>query len=703
MTEDDDQLLDTHFEIALDDEPAPTREPVYVDVVAKDHERRPIIPAALRPENIAATLRYYLGLLGYRAGYHSWRAVVIYVPVAVFWAVPGVFKLAGRQVRWWWHPELHAMLQHAASKNDLKDGRALHHDLSDARRKRAVVLLLELLGLAVTLPLLVLVAPWWLQLAVTAAVVPPLACVGRPIDRRIIQPAVVVPRYRKLNADIVLRAYYLAGLGHPDKPDPTGASQKVEFDGPMSGHAINGMWVSTAAVVLPHSKTFAEVITAKAKLASALDVGVFQVYPSRDPQSERRHRLTVLSQDPLAIPAGKTPLLDCRPRDIWKPAPLGLDERGQKVTLVLLFISILVGAQPRKGKTFFARAMALFAALDPYVVILVADGKMSPDWDKFRLVAHRYVCGVVPNARDNDPITHFLDMLREVKKHIEDVNNFLSTLPVSECPEGKLTREISRKYPQARVWMLVIEEFQNYFETPDQEVNKQIANDLSFIMAVGPSAGVILIDASQKPSGVGAGDVARLFNRFRDNHQVRFALKCGNRIVSEAILGGDAYAEGYDASTLPVGDGTNGTADYRGIGYLYGASDATPLVRTYLADHEDAEKILIAARRHREAAGTLTGEAAGEDTTREYRDVLRDVRSVFYAGEAWVSWRQIAMRLAENEPEAYADVTQESISAQVRAFGIEAKKGKDNGASLWGVPRDQLDLAVKRREIGDGR
>jgi hypothetical protein len=74
-------------------------------------------------------------------------------------------------------------------------------------------------------------------------------------------------------------------------------------------------------------------------------------------------------------------------------------------------------------------------------------------------------------------------------------------------------------------------------------------------MAQGPSAGVILLDSSQKPSGVGAGDVGRLFNRFRDNHQVRFALRCGNRLVSEAVLGGDAYAEGYDASALPIGDG----------------------------------------------------------------------------------------------------------------------------------------------------
>jgi hypothetical protein len=33
----------------------------------------------------------------------------------------------------------------------------------------------------------------------------------------------------------------------------------------------------------------------------------------------------------------------------------------------------------------------------------------------------------------------------------------------------------------------------------------EIADLLSFIMAVGPSAGVILLSSSQKPSGIGAG------------------------------------------------------------------------------------------------------------------------------------------------------------------------------------------------------
>lgn len=236
-----------------------------------------------------------------------------------------------------------------------------------------------------------------------------------------------------------------------------------------------------------------------------------------------------------------------------------------------------------------------------------------------------------------------------------------------------------------------MEEFQNYYETDDQDVNKEIAGLLSFIMAVGPSAGVILLSSSQKPSGVGAGDVQRLFNRFRDNHGVRFALKCGNRVVSEAILGGDAYAEGFDASALP-----NAKA-YRGVGILYGHSDDTSMVRTYLAEHPDAEKILLAARKHREAAGTLSGYAAGELVAREVRDALADVRSVFAAGEKGLHWQTISARLAQRLPEHYADTTPEAISALLRPH-VRSVDVKVSGAVLKGARLDAIDTAIKARK-----
>ncbi|WP_279582628.1 hypothetical protein [Fodinicola feengrottensis] len=399
-------------------------------------------------------------------------------------------------------------------------------------------------------------------------------------------------------------------------------------------------------------------------------------------------------RDPLAIGAGRTDLLDCKPRNIWRPVKFGKDERDQLVTLSLLWISVIVGAQPRKGKTFAARLLALFAAADPWVKLIIVDGKNSPDWIKFRMVAHRIIFGTHPNVNDPDPVGNLLATLDEILAHIDRVNEQLAKLPVTVCPEGKLTEELARdpRYPDLRVLLLVMEEFQVYFETEDQAINKEIAAKLSRIQAVGPSAGVSILSSSQKPAGVGAGDVGRLFNRYRDNHAVRFALKCGNRIVSEAVLGGDAYAEGFDASSLPVGD------KYRGVGFLYGATDETPTVRTFLADHGDAEKILTAARAHRERVGTLTGMAAGEDMARASRDVLTDVLLTVFTGDDRLHWTTISSRLAEQMPEQYADITPDSISAQLRALGVPSGNVNRDGQVRKGAKAADIKAAITKRQ-----
>lgn len=698
MTAEPQPRYDTHLDIPLDDEQPVPRDPVFVDVVAKDAEVKPIIAASFRSwANFTAWLRYQAELNARRVGYHAARTLQIYLPLMLFWAVVGLARLVGRQLRWWWHPELTSLMQVAAGQGDTMTGPRIAEQVSQKRRARFFILLTELFALVVAGLLLWYLAPRWVTVAVVLLALPWLAHIGRPQTAPIVKPAVVTHRFRRINSDIVLRAYYAAGLGHPDKRD-----QQIEFASTMQRDQRETG--SMVLVDMPFGKTFADARGALEKIASGLDVSVNQVFLTKSDR-ERRHWLFVADQDPLAIPAGRTDMLDCKPRNIWRPARIGKDERDRLVTLSLLWNSVLVGAMPRKGKTFFVRLLLLYAALDPWVKILFADGKKSPDYDKVRLVAHRMVIGDAPNPRDNDPLEHLEMMLDEVLAHIAEVNDVLSTLPVEMCPEGKLTEELARdpRYPALRVWVLIGEEFQVYFETEDQEYNIRIANKWGRIMAQGPSAGVILLDSSQKPSRVGKGDAGRLFDRFRDNHQVRFALRCGNRHVSEAVLGGDAYAEGFDASTLPIGDGTNGTKDYRGIGYLYGATDATPTVRTFLADHADAERILLAARAHRERLGLLSGLAAGEQVAREYRDVMADARSVFVPSEVRMSWPELAQRLQRQLPEHYADITAEAISKQLRHLGVTGKsvhdpnhfgKGKGQGFDLA-----SLDAAIAKRQI----
>jgi S-DNA-T family DNA segregation ATPase FtsK/SpoIIIE len=685
--------VDTAYEIELDDGPAPAGPPTPVDTAAVTvpaagpaaGTARPIIPPHLLPTNLKATTARVAGRAWHVTRYHAVRSPWYTLKMAAF-AARGLARLAAAQVRWWWVRNSFTLEQHAADTRQLIEWERIHRQIKATRMWRGSVLTAEVLALGLAGPVVWSSLPTVWQALAAAGCTAVLARHGRPAGQTVIGTATVAPRFRKLNADIVLRAYYAAGLGHPSKSD-----QQIQFGSAMSRDARN---IGSQVVIdLPWGKGWSDVMGVREKIASGLDVHVNQVFLTRDRSSERRHMLFVADRDPLAVAVGRTDMLDGKPRSVWRPVRFGKDERGALVELALMWVSVLVGAQPRKGKTFAARLIALHAALDPYVKLFIVDGKNSPDWAKFRMVAHRIVFGTHPNPNDDDPIGNLVAVLDEVLAHIDRVNQVLATLPVSVCPEGKLTEELARdpRNPDLRVVVLVMEEFQVYFETEDQAVNKDIAAKLSRIQAVGPSAGVCILSSSQKPSGVGAGDVGRLFNRYRDNHSVRFALKCGNRLVSEAVLGGDAYAEGFDASSLPVGD------EYRGVGYLYGQSDATPTVRTFLADHGDAERILTAARAQRERLGTLTGEAAGEEIERQVRDVLADARTAFGA-DARLPWQILAARMAESMSEHYADLTAEAISAQLRGLGVPSVNLKWDGQVLKGAKAADVTTAATRRD-----
>jgi DNA segregation ATPase FtsK/SpoIIIE, S-DNA-T family len=575
----------------------------------------------------------------------------------VLWAFVGTAKIARAQRQWWWVTESSFLRSKSVVDGNSPEWRALHSIARKTRSWRGAVIGAEAFALLLTLVLLLLLAPWWWWTVIAAVVMPPLARYGRPAHRPIVQSAVTAPIVRKISTDAIVRAYEAAGLCSTDPKKP---ADHLGFGSVMSRDALDK--ASQVVVYLPYGGTFAAVVSAKAKIASGLDVAESQVYFTKDKKSERRHTLLVLDTDPLGEPAGRTPLLDFKQRSIWHKVPFGLDQFGRKVAFCLMWYSMLIGAQPRKGKTFSGRLLALYAALDPWVNLTIIDGRMSPDWLPFRYIAHRYVRGTFP-TRDGDPVEQALDALREIRRHIDTVNEELAKLTVAECPQGKLTEQLYRKNPKLRVWMLIMEEFQVYFELADQKVNKEIAQLLAEIQAMGPAAGAILVSLSQKPSQVGSGDVQRLFNRYRDNHTIRFGLRCGNRDVSNAVLGNEAYGEGYDCSGLPLGD------EYRGIGILYGLTDDAPTVRTYLADGEDAEAICLAARKLREKARTLSGYALGVEVDEPESDIVADLLSVI-GGDAGLWWETAAERLAGRIPARHADATGESVSAAARARGI---------------------------------
>ena len=670
---------DTSYEIPLDEGPAPGAELVHQGdgfaLPSRAGERRPVIPVHLRTwGGVRKTAARHGGLLTHRGAYHAVRSPG-YLLKASGWAVYGLLLCIERARRWWWVAEQTRLRSLAVVAGDSREWRNLHKDAKSSRRDRGLVLLAAAFAIALAAALMAKFAPWWGWVLLAAVVLPLLARAGRPADKRIIRPATTTPRFRVLNADIVLRAYYAAGLGNPDKP-----GQAVTFGGPMSRDGDG----SRVLVDLPYGKGLDDAVKAREAIASGLDVSLSQVFIHRDPTSHRRHSLWVADRDPLAVPVGRTPLLAGKATDIWKPAPMGLDERGQLVTVPLMWNSILISALPRAGKTFSARLLALYAALDPYVKLSVFDAKGSPDWRKFALVADRCAFGLTP-TRDGLPVEILMETLTEIRRDVEDRYHRLSEMPVSVCPEGKLTREIARdpRYNMP-VRVIVLEEFQEYFDVG--KASADIASLLVFLVKVAPGAGVILIDATQRPSGVGGGgQVGQQFTSFRDNHALRFGLRTSSWQVSELCLGAGAYSEGLDTSTLLPG--------YRGVGILRGASDASPTVRTYLADGGDAERILLAARQLRERAGTLSGMAAGLEVATEDRDVLADVLQVF-GTEAGLHWAVLAERLNVQFPDRWAETTAEAVSAECRARGVSGVQVKMFGQNRQGCRRVDVERAA---------
>ena len=305
--------------------------------------------------------------------------------------------------------------------------------------------------------------------AVAVAVVL-LARVGRPADRRILATAVTKPRFRRLNPDIVLRAYYAAGLGKPDKrrPGRSGSGRRCPATAGTGSQVL---------IDLPYGKGFDDAVKAKGAIASGLDVSVNQVFLTRTRRRTAGTRCSwpTVTRSP-SRPAGRrcwtasSATSGRRRRSAWTSGA------GQ-VDLLLMWISLLIGAQPRKGKTFSARLLALYAALDPYVRLHGGGREELPGLAQVHAGRPPRWCSAPTRPATTTRSTQFRDLLREIMAHIDRSTTSCPSCRSTQCPEGKLTRELARdrRYPDLRVWVLVMEEFQVYFETDDQDVNKEIA------------------------------------------------------------------------------------------------------------------------------------------------------------------------------------------------------------------------------------
>ncbi|MGB8198888.1 MAG: cell division protein FtsK, partial [Pseudonocardiaceae bacterium] len=322
---------------------------------------------------------------------------------------------------------------------------------------------------------------------------------------------------------------------------------------------VGAGWAIT--VDLPATRKATDVVKNREALASALAVDEVQLLVERvrgNGGHAGRVAMWVADTDPYATPPQRTPLLDVPRWDAWRPVPFGRDARDRRISLPLVWTSLLVGAIPRQGKTFAARLVAAGLILDPYTRLYVADFKAGKDWDAAAHVAHRFLSGDEP--------THVLTLaawLVELVTEVQGRYRRMRQLDNTTCPESKITPAMSRDPAlNMPITGIIIDEVQVPLEerTPVDVHGKTIPAGqyigelLTWLAKKGPAAGIVLILATQRP------DTKTIPSALRAVLGSRFALRVMDWRDSNIILGEQMNTRGWDSSRL--------LPSHKGVGIL---------------------------------------------------------------------------------------------------------------------------------------
>jgi hypothetical protein len=209
----------------------------------------------------------------------------------------------------------------------------------------------------------------------------------------------------------------------------------------------------------------------------------------------------------------------------------------------------VVGGETGSGKSASLQGMLAGLMHSPLVQIAVVDGKGGADWDCFRSRAFAHIS-----------TTSDLSSVRDLLLDIESER----ARRVTQMPAMRGSRsfwEAGGPTAEMPLIVLVVDESQvfldaDYLRTKDtKERAAEIAGLLKSLMAMGRSAGIFTIVATQKPTA------DSIPTAVRDNAGIRLAYKVNSRAAATAILG-DGWSE-LGAGVSPLNAAT-GVCVYRG-------------------------------------------------------------------------------------------------------------------------------------------
>jgi len=165
----------------------------------------------------------------------------------------------------------------------------------------------------------------------TAIAVPVLACVL----------LLAVPRARR-----TLRAWLVLARWRRQLNDAVDAINIGSFGGrrPTLRQVTAARAGTRLSVLLPPGGSTRDLAANADRFACAL--GVRAVRVATDRQSATGADLILVRRDPLAEPAGPWPALQQAQLGLWDPVPVGIDEDGEPVRLLLPEHNLLLGGNP---------------------------------------------------------------------------------------------------------------------------------------------------------------------------------------------------------------------------------------------------------------------------------------------------------------------------------------------------------------------
>jgi S-DNA-T family DNA segregation ATPase FtsK/SpoIIIE len=654
-------------EVRLDEDQAAA--PAYVDLTSGDRQRKPLVPAHWSTwENAKRHVALRAAWYGYWSAYHGLRSPA-YFARALGFALWGVFAVLRRLVAWWHIPGTGTLEREAAANGLLNDHLRIHKAAKETRKARGTILALCLAVLVVAVVAMVAFAPWWGWALAAVALFVLFALAGRPQGKTITTKAEVPAAVQPPDKDVIFRALGSLGISQVSRALADGTMPPlpapVREDGPG--------W--RAEIDLPYGVTATQVIERRDQLASGLRRPLGAVWP--EPVSHEhagRLELWVGRADISKARPAPWPWLRTGGGDIFVPGPFGTSPRGKRVDAALIEHNVLLGSMPGQGKTSAVRVLVSIAAIDPTAELWIHELKGTGDLDPFEQVSHRFMSGI-----DDDSIGYAAESLKRLRREVMARADRLKQLDRALCPDKKVTRDIANRR-MLRLWPLVcvIDEAQNLFA--HDKYGKAAGDDATFIIKIGRALGVVLILATQRP------DKESLPTGVSGNVSTRFCLKVAGQIENDLILGTSAYKNGARATTFrPKVDA--------GLGYLKGEENVPQVVRTYYLNSGDTERVAKRARALREAAGTLSGVALGQDDGTPQRDVLADAAEAL-AGATGMHWQPLADQLARLFPDRWAEATGDAVRAELGARGVPSVVVVMDGARARGCRAADVDKAA---------